>query len=452
MDYIKSLLANEVVLISLIITGFVIVLFIFLLIQARMNRKARENMMKDLVKTQESVFSNAAELLAGKLSAYTDSVLVDKVNSIYSNLLTQNLLPAVNDAARTVTMLSEAVVKRQEEGMIEVADVLAELFAAKTREYVQQEAGIIASLQDTTARFSNELSEITDTVQQLSLRYSNVYEQANAVAATVSEAADLLSVKVDKLGGMFDSTAQSISIMQSSMLESKDIVTAMSETTAHVQKLANESSALLAEQNERTAGLFNDAISSMQQSAELSARAVVSELSMNLGATTELISNTVTTLKEIADQINNSANQFASGISSSYNDFGSNINERLSSVTGSFSQSISEQCQKIVYSTETCSNSLTQNITQLNESLQGHITNLQFITQQLNNNVSSFNDNVDLSTNRFELGMENSISAALSQMDSSLAEIVKRLISVTANIQEAADALPKAVKSIKDNA
>ena len=89
-----------------------------------------------------------------------------------------------------------------------------------------------------------------------------------------------------------------------------------------------------------------------------------------------------------------------------------------------------------------------QNITQLSEALQGHITNLQFITQQLNNNVTSFNETVDLSSSKFEVGMEKSISEALSQMDSSLAEIVRRLVAVTSNIQEAADALPKAVKSL----
>ena len=451
MDFIKNILANEAVILSLIFMGFIILLIVFLLVQAKMNRKARENMMKDLVKTQETIFSNASELLAEKLTVYTDSVLFERVNNLYTDLLSQNLLPAVNEASATVTKLSEAVVNRQETGMVEIADVLAELFASKTRDYIQQEAGIIASLQETTESFSANLEYISTNIQQLSLRFSNVYEQANAIAVTVSESSELLSSKLGMLGEMFDSTANSFTEMNNRIAQNKESVLALSETTRNIQQLTHRSAQLLSEQNERTAGLFNDAIQSMQQSAEVSAKAVVSELSMNLGTTAELISGTVTNLADIAEKIQNSATQFASGISSSYDDFGNNINEKLGSVTQTMSDSIAEQCQKIVYSTETCSNSLAQNLTQMNDTLQGHITNLQFITQQLSNNVSSFNDGVDLSASRFEVGMEKSISSALAQMDHSLADIVKRLVAVTSSIQDAADALPKAVKSIKEN-
>ena len=444
MDFIKNILANEAVILSLIFMGFIILLIVFLLVQAKMNRKARENMMKDLVKTQETIFSNASELLAEKLTVYTDSVLFERVNNLYTDLLSQNLLPAVNEASATVTKLSEAVVNRQETGMVEIADVLAELFASKTRDY-------IASLQETTESFSANLEYISTNIQQLSLRFSNVYEQANAIAVTVSESSELLSSKLGMLGEMFDSTANSFTEMNNRIAQNKESVLALSETTRNIQQLTDRSAQLLSEQNERTAGLFNDAIQSMQQSAEVSAKAVVSELSMNLGTTAELISGTVTNLADIAEKIQNSATQFASGISSSYDDFGNNINEKLGSVTQTMSDSIAEQCQKIVYSTETCSNSLAQNLTQMNDTLQGHITNLQFITQQLSNNVSSFNDGVDLSASRFEVGMEKSISSALAQMDHSLADIVKRLVAVTSSIQDAADALPKAVKSIKEN-
>ena len=47
--------------------------------------------------------------------------------------------------------------------------------------------------------------------------------------------------------------------------------------------------------------------------------------------------------------------------------------------------------------------------------------------------------------------MEKTVSEALTQMDNSLAEIVKRLVSVTKNIQEAADALPRAVRAVNLN-
>jgi uncharacterized phage infection (PIP) family protein YhgE len=449
--FVEKIFLNDLALLGIIFLGMIILITIFLIVQSWMNRKARENLMRDLVKTQEVIFSNGAEVLAEKLTVYTDNVLLKKIDSVYESLLSQNLLPAVNQAVKTVSDLSETVVKRQEAGMVEIADLLAEMFAAKTREYIKQEADIINSLQDTTEKFSNQLSDISVNIQQLSLRFSNVYEQANAVAATVSEAADLLSSKIEVMGGMFDNTINCFASIQDQVAQNKETVSALSETTAEIKQLADQSALLLSEQNEKTANLFNEAITSMQQSAELSAKAVVSELTMNLSETSQLISNTVEALNENAEKINLAATQFADSLANSYNEFGDNINERLTSVTQAMSESISEQCQNIVNSTETCSNNMVQNIGQLSESLQGHITNLQFITQQLNNNVSSFNENADISASRFEVKMENSISEALNQMDKALADIVDRLVKVTANIQEAADALPRAVKSIKDN-
>ncbi|MDD2361447.1 MAG: hypothetical protein PHH84_00575 [Oscillospiraceae bacterium] len=451
MDAVKSFFLSDAFLTVAIIIGVILILFIFLLIQERINRKARANLMKDLVETQEIIFKNAAALLSDKLSEYTDTVLLAKVNNIYTKLLKENLFPSVDDASKKITELNESVVRRQEEGLVQIADVLAELFAAKVREYIEQEVVVISSLQETTTQFSKELLGITETVQELSLRYSNVYEQANEIATTVSASSELLSTKVDKLGDMFDGTAQSIEIMQSSVLESKEIVNAMSQTTAHIQQLSNEAAGLLSDQNERTANLLTDAINTMQQSAQTSAQSVVSELGVHLTATTDLMSGTVTTLKDIVEQINSVANRFSEGLSSSYTDFGDNINQRLAEVSDTFSQSITDQCLKMSSSTEACSNNISQNLLQLNDVLKGHISNLQIITQQLNDNISTLGEGVDKYASRFESGMDSSVSAALGQMDSSLAEIVKRLVKVTSNIQEAADALPKAVKSIKDN-
>ena len=131
------------------------------------------------------------------------------MNNIYSGLLSENLLPQVNEAAKTVSMLSEAVVRRKEDGMTELADMLADLFASKTREYIRQETETIASLQETTAAFSKNLSEMSENTNQLSFRFGNVYDQTTAVAATVSEAGEILAEKVGALGAMFDSAAGS---------------------------------------------------------------------------------------------------------------------------------------------------------------------------------------------------------------------------------------------------
>lgn len=449
MNFLAAL-SDEYVIISLIALAFIVSLIVFLIAQARINRKARENMMKDLVKTQEAVFTNAAEALSEKLSLYTDGVLVEKVNGMYQSLITKDLLPSVNNAADTISSLAETVVKQQQEGMAELADALAELFASKMRDYIKQESEIVTSLQQSTATFSDRLFDISENINRISERYNAVYEQANAVSATVTEAAELMCVKVDKLGEMFENTAQTIGMMQTNVLENKDAVIALTGAASQIRQLADQSAGLLADQNQRTAELLNDAINTMQQSAAQSAQSVVEKLHTDLAATTELISSTVSNLSGVALKIESSATNFAEGISGSYNDLGININEKLADVAKALSDSVSEQYQRIISGTESFSDSFTQSITQFNDTLAGHITNLQFITQQLNNNVSTFNQSADATANKFELSMESSIADALSQMDNSIAEIIKRLAAVTSSIQEAADSLPKAVKSIKD--
>jgi uncharacterized phage infection (PIP) family protein YhgE len=232
--------------------------------------------------------------------------------------------------------------------------------------------------------------------------------------------------------------------------ENSELAKSLMETTAVAQKLASEANERLAEQNEKTAALLNDAVNKMELNTENAAKAVLAEFSTNLNATTESISNTVTTLKDIAENINSSATNFSSGIDHIYKDFGSDLDKNLNSVTSNISASISAEYQKIVTSAQSYSNSFTESINGLNTSLDQQIGGLKTITDQLNHNVLSFKNDVDMSSSKFEVGMERSISAALEQMDASLAEIVKRLVTVTVNIQEAADALPKAVKAVKD--
>jgi len=207
----------------------------------------------------------------------------------------------------------------------------------------------------------------------------------------------------------------------------------------------------LSSHNEKTANMLNEAVNAMQVNTENAAKGVLSEFSTNLSETTNAISETVNTLKEISQNINSSANNFSTGISNIYNDFGENLDKNLSNVTEKINEAVSAEYQKIVTSAETYSSTFTGSINNLNVSLETHISTLQTIANQLNNNISNFKGDVDNQTDRFELGIEKTVSEALTQIDSSLAEIVKRLVTVTVNIQEAADALPKAVKAIKDS-
>ncbi len=450
-EFFNNILSNQQSFILIAEIVFVVLALIaFMFFQSRSNKKARTEIKKDIVVAQEELFSNAAELLAKKLMNYSETVLVDRVNGYYSTLVSKELLPTVNDAAKRIMELSETVVARQETGMKELAVMLADLLAAKTNDYIRQEAEIIKSLQTTTAVFSNELSRITGTVNELSTLYSKANEQSNAISQSVSEAANVLSDKILALSTVMDSTATSVAQMQSYINENSEIAKSLTETTAEAQRLGSEANARLAGQNEMTAQLLNDAVNKMGQNTENAAKAVLAEFSTNLNATTESISNTVTTLKDIAENINSSSVNFSSGIDNIYKDFGSDLDKNLNSVTSNISASITAEYQKIVTSAQSYSNTFTDSVSNLNASLEQQIGGLKTITDQLNHNVLSFKNDVDMSSSKFEVGMERSISSALEQMDSSLAEIVKRLVAVTVNIQEAADALPKAVKAVKD--
>ena len=250
---------------------------------------------------------------------------------------------------------------------------------------------------------------------------------------------------------MLENATHSISEMQTHINESSTMLLGYNETTALAQKIAVDSTAKLSEQSEKTAELLNNAVLSMQQNTEVASKAVLSEFSTSLHFTTDSITNTVETLKGISENINSSANQFLSSITTIYKDFGTDLDKNLNSITASISESVTAEYQKVVMNAEVYSNQFENNIASLNTTLDGHMRNLQSISQQLSDNLSSFKSDVDTSSNRFELGMEKTVSDALTQMDNSLAEIVKRLVSVTKNIQEAAESLPRAVRAVNLN-
>jgi len=453
LNFLNEMLSGPVAfgLIAEIVVGFLIIIVIFIFLQSKQNKKSRENMKRDIIVTQEELFSNAAELLAKKLAEYTDRVLVEKVNNHYNQLITKDLLPTVNEATKRIAEISEQTMKTQENGMKELAVMLADLMASKTTEYIEKQGEVIFSMQNTTATFSNELTKVTSNINELSNLYTNAYEQSNAISSSVSSAATMLSDKIIELGTVMDSATQSIASMQTNINDNNEMIKSLHLANEQAQNLALQATNELSSHNEKTANMLNEAVNAMQVNTENAAKGVLSEFSTNLSETTNAISETVNTLKEISQNINSSANNFSTGISNIYNDFGENLDKNLSNVTEKINEAVSAEYQKIVTSAETYSSTFTGSINNLNVSLETHISTLQTIANQLNNNISNFKGDVDNQTDRFELGIEKTVSEALTQIDSSLAEIVKRLVTVTVNIQEAADALPKAVKAIKDS-
>ncbi len=436
----------SIILIAVIFIGCIATVFIFVNSQMKLNKAMREDLKADIAKTQEQVFSQAVEILVGKLTEYTDTVLTERVNDYYSELVARELFPAVNDASLKITQLSEEVIRRQESGMAELAGIMAHSLSDKVKDLILKENEILSSLNETTRLFSGEFANVTQTVKELSAQNINIYSQTKEVSDHVSKAASTLGGTVLNLTGILGELAHSIAQAKKDASENSYFFKELIETTAQVQKIAGTTAETLASQNKITADLLNNAVSSMQLNTEQAAKSVLVEFGANLQSTTDIIEGTVVVLKEIAGNISDSATQFSAGITNSYSELGSNLDSKLSGVAQAMSEAVNAEYQKITSSAENYSKSFGQSINKFNSTLEEHINGLQTITQQLNNNVASFKSETQESSTMFESGMDKSVSAALIQIDEALAEIVKRLVTVTVNIQEAADALPKISK------
>lgn len=440
---------NLTIIFGILFIGVILLIVGFLLFQSRANHILRKSMRDDLSKVQGELFNTAADMLAKKLTAYTDRVLVEKVKANYDQLISQELLPSVNAAADKIAELADAVTRRQEEGISKLAEELAGQMAAKTRDYIRQEAIIITSLQDSTVQFTKQLDKITTSTEDMTAHLQEIYNRAAEVSASAAGTADSLSEKMASLTTVLDNTLAAVQRTQESVQDSCSAAKNLGDTTLEMQRLAGETSSSLTHQNEKIARLLADTISTMRENTEQATKMVLKDFGSQLNYATTSITDTIASLQSIADGIRLSATQFADSLAGSYNTISSSLEEKIVGVTDKVSATVADEYEKIRRSAEAYSSDFSQGLQELHSSLEGHISNLQTVTQQLNNNVSSFKNDVDTSSSRFELGMEKSVSEALSQMDTSLAEIVQRLVTVTNSIQEAADALPKAVKAIK---
>ncbi|MDR1629269.1 MAG: hypothetical protein LBS36_03520 [Oscillospiraceae bacterium] len=490
MGRFNEILQNNTGLLLLLLIGLLGLVLVFLVLHLARGRKAQSESLRGLLKAQEQLLGDSSALLAKQLMAFTSTQLVETVQAGYERMVAQDLLPSVNAAAAVVAELSSAVVKRQESGMAELANDLAALFTARTEHYLEQEAEVVAAMNGAAGQFAGQLAEINETAMQLSAQYGEVYQKANTISETLSSAVSGLGAHLAGLENTLEKNAGFAQSMQSCILESGAVVKSITQTVEQMQQITTKAVGSVAAQQETTAELLSDAIATMRQNTEDSAKAVLSEFGAALSANNRALADTITALRDATESMHknteeaaatvlnefsgallanngalgetvaalrevmggmeNTADRFAAGVSEAYNQFNMAVDTKVAQLSTAFSESAEQEYQKLLNSAETYATGFSRDISSLGEALESHLANLHTITHQLSNTVDSFKNDADASTHRFETGIEQLVSSALKEMDSSLAEIVGRLVAVAASIGEAADALPRAVCSIRD--
>lgn len=431
----------------LIIAGsaviFIVIFFVMFFIQTKSNRRTLEGTVREILISQEDLFNNAAKLLAKKLSDFTENILIEKINDYYKTLVSEELLPSVNRAAEVITELAEKTNKKQDHEIKELATKFTDLIANRTDAYIRSQAEIISHLNNVTTSFADELAKITLSIKEIGALQNNAYQNSEHLSNSVTGAVGELCEKVKTLEDLYMGTTRAIGDLQNNISESAAIVKEMSQYTQTSHQNALNTSNQIAEYSENIAKLLNDSVKSMQSNTETAANIVIDNFASKISGNFESIDSTVTELKGISENISKSADNFSEGISKVYADFGGKIGSELSSITTSISETINSEYQKITRSAETYSQTFSENVTVLGSQFSTNITELKSATEQLDVRIKQLTEDINKSSSRFETGIDKTVSDALNEMDTALAEIVKRLVSVTVSIQEAGDSITR---------
>lgn len=450
MERINAILQNNIGLFAFILIGLLGLVLIFLILHFARGRKAQAETLQSLLKAQERLLGETSATLANQLRTFASRELVETVQGGYERMISKDLLPSVNAAAAVVSELSSAVVNRQESGMQELADNLAALFTARTEQYLAQEAKVVASMNEAAERFSGHILQINQTAVQLSEQYSDVYNKAHAISETLSSAVTSLGGHLSGLETTLEKNAHFAESMHGCILESGEVVKSITQSVEQMQQVSAQAVDSVSVQQEATALLLRDAVSAMQQNTDEAAKAVLREFGSALSANNGALAETIVALHEIVAGLQNTADRFSTGVADAYSRFGDAVDVKTEQLSNAFAESAGQEYQRLLTSAETYATGFSRDISSLSEALESHLANLHTVTHQLSNTVDAFKNDADASTHRFESGIEQLVSSALKEMDKSLADIVGRLVSVAASIGEAADALPRAVCSIRD--
>lgn len=515
-----------------------VLILVFLIIQTFAGRKSQARLFASMLESHEKLQKSACEDLAEMLSNYAENELLARVQESYEHLISKDLVPAVSGAGQALADLSAQLIARQEGTMKEVAVELADAFALRTKEYLQQEAEIFGSMNAATADFSTNIAAGGEVARQLSAQFEDIYEKAGKLAQSLVETANKLGEQLSNLDSTFEKNAAVSNQLQDDLQKSSKMLVIAAKTVEGMEQAVDKAVENVSSQQEFAANVMQKAVEDMSENTQNAARQLMDDFASSIKSNADVMNETVAALEEVAEKIHSTAGGFSEGLDAAYEKFDGSIDEKISHVSNKFSASaeklsnemqgsasafaaavslayenfdnststkISDITEKFSASADNLaskmqgssegvalgvsrayetfsrsvddkmtgldedfskaaarefdkindaaraySESFTKDISGLNESFTRHIDNLHVVTNQLNNTVASFKADSDTSAQRFETGIDKLVKAALREMDSSLADIVGRLATVAESIGEAADALPRAVRSIKD--
>lgn len=92
------------------------------------------------------------------------------------------------------------------------------------------------------------------------------------------------------------------------------------------------------------------------------------------------------------------------------------------------------------------------NLRSLTDVMSEEARSMSLFAQQINMDIDSLNQNLKSAVSEFDAGMRNELSGVLSQFDSEVADIVKRLARSATELGDAVDALPEAIRHARSPA
>ncbi len=424
---------SEVVLLALmgIIAGL-------LLIQFKVNQRsstAVKEEKENFFKAQESLYVKINELLSKNNSGKKDYISDEGY-----------IKDSLGNAVNIITNLSEQVINRQENGMSQLVDMFAEMLYSKTNDIVEENSKAVLSLQRAVSQLATKIITISGDIEKLSNNYKNLSEQTNNTSLSFSETSAVLDRRITELYEILDKTATTAEKLQNSVLKNGEVAKIMTEVTAEFGKSANEYSVLLLSQNEKAADMLDMTVRSIQNNTEEYSKTMMSHFETIYENQTQSMIKSVSIIKALSENIKLTAEQFSQGMALAFDKLNSVFNESIESVL----QTSDHVNKKLSDHAENYFNNLSNNVNKLNDTIDSNVKNLEVVTRQLDSSISGFKEDAVSSSNLFESNIEKTVSSILKELDNSLADIIGRIVSVTQSISEAADALPKAVKTIKN--
>lgn len=430
------------------------VLFVFLLIfliwYSNSRKKQIERIVESFNHRDDEYIKGFYKGMTQTLENYTQDVLVPELQSNYQTLVERDLLPSVNQAVTSITNLNEKVINKQEEELTLLAQRITDKFTSTMSTALKGEMESLNSLNRTASDFSTNLSNIQNCVKDLAGIYESIAKQTNILPEMLSKSASVYENSFSQLTESVDSTRDCLVVLQDNVKDSGKVFEQLTTQTQKIQDSSKEFAQTVSDQNLKSVELIEKAANSFSIKAQENTTAMAQEIASLLEITNEQIRENAASLSNVSTSIDNSSNKFVSTVA----DTNEIMSEKMSEAVKTISQTVADSAQseylRIIETTKTYSNGLADHSQALENTLGEFMSNLKTISNHLVESASSIHAELEGKSSMFESDMQKTVASVLKELDESLSTITGRLVSVTANIKEASDYIPAALKHSKE--